>query len=164
MGTYAATINGDINNIHGEFDKSLSQLIHRGAIFDNPIGILFKAYSVVPCYHFKKYISHQHEDYLDGMLGSTFNYEVLLTRAMSKYDYLRTKGMWGAKSLDNKKIVAMSAALTELKGKLKLNDKLAAIKKGGGNNKSGKKAKNKKNMSNKVAQKKDEAEEGPTKG
>ncbi len=76
---------------------------------------------------------------------------------MSKYDYLRTKGMWGAKSLDNENIVAMSAALTELKGKLKLDDKLAAIKKGGGNDKSGKKAKNKKNMLNKVAQKKDEA-------
>jgi hypothetical protein len=84
LGTYAATVNGDINKIHGEFDKNLSQLIHRGATFDNPIGILFEAYSVVPCYHFKKYISRQHEDYLDGILGSTFTHEVLLTRAMSK--------------------------------------------------------------------------------
>jgi hypothetical protein len=58
---------------------------------------------------------------------------------------------------NDKKIVAMSAALNDLKGKLKLNDKLAAIKKGGGNNKGGKKAKNKKNTLNKVAQKKDEA-------
>jgi hypothetical protein len=157
LGTYAATVNGDINKIHGEFDKNLSQLIHRGATFDDPIGILFEAYSVVPCYHFKKYISRQHEDYLDGILGSTFTHEVLLTRAMRKYDYLHTKGMWGAKSPNDEKIVAMAAALTKLKGKLKLDDKLAAIKKGGGNNKGGKKAKNKKNMSNKVAQKKDEA-------
>ncbi len=76
---------------------------------------------------------------------------------MSKYDYLRTKGMWGAKSPNDEKIVAMAAALTELKGKLKLDDKLAAIKKGGGNDKGGKKAKNKKNTLNKVPQKKDEA-------
>ncbi len=75
---------------------------------------------------------------------------------MSKYDYLRTKGMWGAKSPNDEKIVAMAAALTKLKGKLKLNDKLAVIKKGGGNDKGGKKAKNKKNTLNKVAQKKDE--------
>jgi hypothetical protein len=49
---------------------------------------------------------------------------------MSKYDYLRTKGMWGAKSPDNEKIVAMAAALTNFKGKLEFDDKLAAIKKG----------------------------------
>jgi hypothetical protein len=73
---------------------------------------------------------------------------------MSKYNYLRTKRMWGAKYPDNVKIVA-ATALTKLKGKLKLDDNLAAIKKGGGNNKGGKKAKNKKNTLNKVAQKKD---------
>ena len=78
-------------------------------------------------------------------------------RAMSKYDYLRTKGMWGAKSPEDEKIVAMSAAMLDLKSKLKLDDKLAAINKGGGKGKGGKKAKNKKNTSNKVAQKKDEA-------
>jgi hypothetical protein len=58
--TYATAVNGDISKIHGEFDKNLSQLVHRGATFDDPIGILFEAYSVVPFYHFKKYISCQH--------------------------------------------------------------------------------------------------------
>ena len=65
--------------------------------------------------------------------------------------------MWGAKSPDNEKIVAISAALNDLKGKFKLDDKLATIKKGGGNDKGGKKAKNKKNTLNRVAQKKDKA-------
>ncbi len=111
-------VNGDINKIHGEFDKILSQLVHLGATFDNPIDILFEAYSGMPWYHFKKYISRQNKDYLDGILGSTFNHELLLTRAMKKYDYLRTKGMWGAKSPDNERIVAMSTALNDLKGKL----------------------------------------------
>ncbi len=133
MGTYASTV---INKICGVIDKNLSQLVRHGATFADPIGILFEGYSVVPCYNFKNYISRQDEDYLDGILGSTFNHEELLTRAMSKYDYLHTKGMWGAKSPDKEKIVAMSATLTklkgELKGKLKLDDKMANIKKGGG--------------------------------
>ena len=157
LATYAATVNGDINKIHGYFSVNMTQLQHHGASFDDPIGALFEAYLVVPCYHFKQYIRRQHEDYLDGQFSSSFTYEVLLQRAMSKYDYLRTKGMWGAKSPEDEKIVAMSAAMLDLKSKLKLDDKLAAINKGGGKGKGGKKAKNKKNTSNKVAQKKDEA-------
>ncbi len=77
---------------------------------------------------------------------------MLLQRAMSKFNYLGTKGMWGAKSPDGEKYDAMSAGLNDLKGKLKLDDKLPAIKRGGGNDKGDKKAKNKKNTSNKVAQ------------
>ena len=132
----------------------MTQLQHCGASFEDPIGALFEAYLVVPCYHFKQYIRHQQKDDLDGLFGSTFTHEVLLQRAMSKYDYLRTKGMWGAKSPEDEKIVAMSTAMLDLKSKLKLNDKLAAIEMGGGN---GKKSKNRKNTLNKVAQKKDKA-------
>jgi hypothetical protein len=49
LGVFAATGNDDINKIHGKYDKNFSQLIARGAIVDDPIGILFDAYSVVPC-------------------------------------------------------------------------------------------------------------------
>jgi hypothetical protein len=93
LATYAATVNGDINKIHGYFSVNMTQLQHRGASFDDPIGALFKAYLVVPCYHFKQYIRRQHEDYLDGQFSSSFTYEVLLQKAMSKDNYLRTKGM-----------------------------------------------------------------------
>jgi hypothetical protein len=78
-----------------------------------------------------------------------------MTSAMRKYDYLKVKGQWGAKSPGNKKIVAMSAAISALKGHLKLDDKLGKLvdkKKEGG-----KKKKNKKNTANRVGQKKDEA-------
>jgi hypothetical protein len=44
LGTYAATISGDINKVHSRFDKNYSQLIARGATSNNPIGILFEAY------------------------------------------------------------------------------------------------------------------------
>ncbi len=61
-------VSGVIDKVHSEFNKSYSQLIARGATVNNPIRILFEAYLVVPCHHFKLYICQQHEDYLDGKL------------------------------------------------------------------------------------------------
>jgi hypothetical protein len=56
LGTYAATVSGNIDKVHSKFDKNYSQLIAKDATIDNPISILFKAYLVVPCHHFKLYI------------------------------------------------------------------------------------------------------------
>jgi hypothetical protein len=81
-----------------------------------------------------------------------------MTSAKGKFDWLKTKGLWGAKSPDNKKIVAMTAALNALKGQLKLDPKLSAIANEGkkkGNMRD--KKKNKKNTYNQWEQKKDEA-------
>jgi hypothetical protein len=126
LGMFVATVSGDINKIHSKFDKNYSQLITKGVTIDNPIGILFDAYLMVPCHHFKLYIHQQHEDYLDGKL-TTITHEALMMSAKRKFDWLKTKGLWGAKSPDNKKIVAMTAALNALKGQIKLDPKLSAI-------------------------------------
>jgi hypothetical protein len=78
-----------------------------------------------------------------------------MTSAKHKFDWLKTKGLWGTKSPDNKKIVAMTAALNMLKGQLKLDPKLSAIVNEGkkkGNKKD--KKKNKKNTYNQQEQKK----------
>jgi hypothetical protein len=86
-------------------------------------------------------------------------HEALMTSAKRKYNWLKTKGIWGAKSLDNKKILAMTAALNALKGQLKLDPNLSTIANKGnkkGNNKARKK-KSKKIMHNQREQKKDEA-------
>jgi hypothetical protein len=56
LGTFSATVNGDIAKIHREFDKNYSQLITQGTTLDDPIGILFEAYNILPCTNFKKYI------------------------------------------------------------------------------------------------------------
>ncbi len=56
LGTYAAMVSGDIDKVHSKFNKNYSQLIARGATINDPIGILFEAYHVVPCHHFKLYI------------------------------------------------------------------------------------------------------------
>ncbi len=52
-----------------------------------------------------------------------------MATAKAKMDYLKLKGKWGAKSPDNKKIVAMAAKITALKGQLKLDPKLSTIAK-----------------------------------
>jgi hypothetical protein len=66
LGVFAATVSGDIDKINSEFDQNYSQIIARGATINNSIGIIFEAYSVVPCYNFTTYMKRQHDDYLDG--------------------------------------------------------------------------------------------------
>ncbi len=56
LGMFAATLGGNIKKNYSKFDENYSQLIARGATVDDPIGILFDAYLVVPCHHFKLYI------------------------------------------------------------------------------------------------------------
>ncbi len=156
LGTFASTVSGNIVKINSEFDKNYSQIIARGATIDDPIKILFLAYQVVPCYHFKSYINRMHEDYLNGKLV-TLTHESLVGMAKSKFNYLHTKSTWGAKSPDNDKIIAMTAAFDTLKGQLKLSPQLAAAGgKNDGKPKKGQKTRNKKNMSDRVKQKKDE--------
>jgi hypothetical protein len=90
-----------------------------------------------------------HEDYLDGKLPTFM--------AKSKFNYLQNKGTWGAKSIDDDKIVAMTAAINELEGQLKLSSQLAVKVEKGNKKKKGQKNKNKKDKSDRVKQKRDEA-------
>jgi hypothetical protein len=158
LSVFAATVSGDIDKINTEFNKNYSQILARGATVDDPLNILFNAYLVVPCYHFKTYMKQKHNGYLDGTL--TLTHEVLMAFAKAHFDYLKNTGQWGAKSPDDEKIVAMAAEINALKGQLKLDPKLSAIakdkkKEDKGENKG--KKKNKKDTSNKKYQKKDEA-------
>jgi hypothetical protein len=127
VGIFAATVNGNIDKINSEFDQKYSQIIAQGATVNDPIGIIFEAYSVVPCYNFTTYMKRQHDNYLNGKL--TVTHKALMASAKAKMDYLKRKGKWGAKSPNDKKIVAMAAKITALKGQLKLNPKLSAIAK-----------------------------------
>jgi len=158
LGVFAVTIRGNIDKINAEFDTNFSQLLARGATLNDPIGILFKAYLLVPCYNFTKYIGTKHDEYLDGNLSS-LAHKAMMSMAKCKFDVLKTKGKWGAKSPDDEKIVAVAAEIKSLKGQLKIDLKLSAIAGKGdkGDNKKNSKKKNKKKMENKREQKKDEA-------
>jgi hypothetical protein len=149
LGVFAATVSGDINKINGEFDMNYMQLLACSANVNNPVGLLFDAYHVVSCYNFKMYIRRHYNDYLDGKLIINLTHEALMTSAMCKYDFLRQKGQWGAKSPDDEKIVAMAAQLNALKGHLKVDKHLEDAL----NN--DKKTRNKKNKGNKNRQNED---------
>jgi len=116
LGVFAATVNVDINKINGKFDKNYTKVFAWDASFDNPVGLLFEAYQVLPCYNFKMYIRRHYHDYLDSKLIN-LTHKALMTSALRKYDWLRQKGQWGVKSPDDEKIVAMAAQINTLKGK-----------------------------------------------
>jgi hypothetical protein len=160
LGVFAVTVQGDIDKVNAEFDTNYSQLLARGATFDDPIGTLFEAYLLVPCYNFTKYIGTKHDEYLDGNLTS-LTHEAMMSMAKRKFDFLKTKGKWGAKSPDDEKIVAMTAEINTLKGQLKLDPKLSAIASEGeeGDNKSSKKKKKDEHWK-KIPPKEGEAKEG----
>jgi hypothetical protein len=126
LGVFASTGSGDIDKINAEFDKNYSQIIARGTTVDNPIGMLFAAFQVVPCFNFRTYINRMQENYLDGK-HPTMMHESLMGMAKSKFNYLRNMGTWGTKSLDDDKIVVMTAAINKLKGQLNLLPQLAAV-------------------------------------
>jgi hypothetical protein len=90
LGTFSATVNGDITKIHKEFDSNYQQLLARGANFDDPIGILFDAYHVVPCYNFTAYMKCKKENYLDGITSLT--HETLMSMATRTADRLILMG------------------------------------------------------------------------
>jgi hypothetical protein len=161
--TFCSTIKGDIKLIQSYFNSNYTQIIAHGAMVDDPIDILFSAYMVVPCNNFKSYIKCKQDAYTDGTL--TLMHKGLVMLATNKFNLLKQEGMWGAKSPDEDKIVAMQAELTALKGQFQLapnlkkaagakdDDKAGGKKEGEGNNK---KQKNKKNNTNKKEQKRDE--------
>jgi hypothetical protein len=120
LGMFAVTVKGDIDKINTEFDTNYSQLLARGATLDNPVGILFEAYLLVPCYNFTKYNGTKHDEYLDGNLSS-LTHKAMMSMAKRKFNFLKTKGKWGAKSPNDEKIVAMAAEIKSLKGQLKLD-------------------------------------------
>jgi hypothetical protein len=81
LGVIAVTVNGDMNKIHGKFGRNHLQLLAHGITVDNPIGLLFDAYSVVPCQNLKEYIHCHHNDWLDGkLIGIT--HKTLMTFAI----------------------------------------------------------------------------------
>jgi hypothetical protein len=57
-------------------------------------------------------MKQKHNGYLDESL--TMTHEALMASGRAYFDWLKNKGQWGAKSSDNKKIVAMAAKISAL--------------------------------------------------
>jgi hypothetical protein len=87
LSVFAAMVSGDIDKINTEFNKNYSQILAQGATVDDPLNLLFNAYLVVPCYHFKTYMKQKHNSYLDGTL--TLTHKVLMAFVKAHFDYLK---------------------------------------------------------------------------
>jgi hypothetical protein len=160
--TFCSTIKWEIKLLHSYFDSNYTQIIAHGATVSNPVDILFSVYMVIPCNNFRSYIKCKQDAYTDGTLILT--HEELIMLATNKFNLLKQEGMWGAKSPDEDKIVAMQAELTALRGQFQLapnlkravgakdDNKAGGKKQGGADNR---KQKNKKNNTNKKEQKRD---------
>jgi hypothetical protein len=156
---FMAVCKSNIPEYHCYFDENYSQLLNRGCTYDAPVQALFQGYLVADDSEFRRYMERQFDDFLDER-GDMKDISVakIMAMALSKYNFRVNKGMWGAKSAAEQRIVAMNAEIADLRGKLKLT---GAKGKGGKGTKPGSKppfkAKNKKNTSDKKKQKQDEA-------
>ncbi len=156
---YAASVNGDIDLINSYFNVNYSQILVRGATVDDPVSKLFDAYLSVLHYAFKEYMKKKQDAYHDGNLGTSSSHKKLMAQATAKFTNLTTQGLWGSRSPNKEKLIAMIA---DLKGKLKLGPALENKRKPKGGKKAGDKGggpttKNKKNTGLKTHQKKDKA-------
>ena len=64
------------------------------------------------------YVKGKHDDYTNGT--AIYTHEQLILLASNKYNLLVQEGIFGAKSLEEEKIIAMQAELTALKGQFVL--------------------------------------------
>jgi hypothetical protein len=85
--TYFSTIKGDIKVLPSYFDSNYTQIIARGAMFNNPVVILFYAYMVVTCNNFRTYMKHKQDAYTDGTL--TLMHKKLIMMATNKFNLLK---------------------------------------------------------------------------
>ena len=157
-------LNGNIPDFHLYFVNNYNQLIGRGETVDSPIHLLFKGYKACQDSEFVRYMTLKEEDYFEGMDHiKDLTHDKLMALATNKYNTLKAKGLWGAKTEQEKQIITLTAQVDALKGNLKLSkpltDKLK-YDKGRSNQDKEKpkiKNKNKKNNKEKKRQKEDEA-------
>ncbi len=147
LGSYSSTVNGDIDKIITEFDKNYSQLNHQTQPLTAQLASSLEPTRSPPASTSRPKLT----GCIKTTLIPTFTHESLMGMAKSKFNYLQNKGTW-----DNK-IVATTATINKLKGQLKLSPQLSALVGKGDKKKKCQKNKNKKDKSDRVMQKKDNA-------
>jgi hypothetical protein len=123
---YTASVNGDVDMINSYFNANYSQILACGTTVDDPLSKLFGGYLPVPDDTFRKNILSKQERYHEWELGASYTHESLMAQASAKFAFLKVRNVWGAKSPEEERLVALIA---KLKGKLKLTPELARMKK-----------------------------------
>jgi len=113
---HISTINYNITTFNEYVRSQQNSLASRGEVTQDLLVNLFKAYQVVPDREFSNYINRYQDKYDDG---EDVPPETLMLRAENKYKSLLERDSWNAQSSEEKKIVALTAQIEDLK-KVKL--------------------------------------------
>ena len=123
-----------------EYVQSLSDALNaRGEKIDDLVVKLFAAYSTVSDKNFRQYIDSKENQYNEG---TDFEASELMNLAKNKYETLLEAGKWKEETDEQKKIIALTAQLEQLKKVTTKPDK-GKDKKRDWKNKSGKDTKTK---------------------
>lgn len=118
-----------------EYVQSLSDALNaRGEKIDDLVVKLFAAYSTVSDKNFRQYIDSKENQYNEG---ADFEANELMNLARNKYETLLEAGKWKEETEEQKKIIALTAQLEQLK-KVTIKSNKGKDKKHDGKNKSGK--------------------------
>ena len=122
---YAAKVK-NIDEIHTYFDVNYSQLKARGEEYDDKMPTLWQAYTQSGDAILVKYADDLHTKYFDGELPANFDHIELMRRMKAKFDYLVSRGTYGALSPEQEQIIALTAQLEQVSGEtLRLSKKMA---------------------------------------
>ena len=99
LGVFAAMVSGDIDKINSEFDQNYSQIVVRGATVNNPLTSFLRP---TPLSH----ATISRPIWKDGT--------TTMATDKAKMNFLKLKGKSGAKSPNDKKIVAVAAKISTL--------------------------------------------------
>ena len=128
----------DVPKLHMEYREVTALLTGRGKTDYDGLKYLFRAYALCKDKEFRDYIKRKKEDHDDAYPNSPLTVDKLIQAAQNKYT-LRTResgNVWGSKTPDEERIVAMAAQLEEmaltaqsekLRGGLQLTDRVAAV-------------------------------------
>ena len=123
---YAAKVK-NIDEIHTYFDVNYSQLKARGEEYDDKMPTLWQAYTQSGDATLIKYADDLHTKYFDGELPANFDHVELMRRMKAKFDYLVSRGTYGALSPEQEQIIALKAELEQVSGEtLRLSKKIAS--------------------------------------
>jgi hypothetical protein len=117
--------------IHSRFTNLLAMLTARHEDNDDKEDILFDTYRVSPNETFRLYMKQREEEWQEdhpNMCGA--DYQVIMRKALQKYNLIDVLHQWDKLSPEQESIIALKAELAAVKGDtLKLSKKLDDIRK-----------------------------------
>ena len=108
MGTVSSNI--ELYNLHVR--DAHEGLLARGQKIDHLVMKIFKGYKAASNNNFVEYITKKEEDFMEG---KDFTADELMQLALNKYTMRKENGEWGAPSIEQEQITALSLELSKVK-------------------------------------------------